>query len=138
MLTFVIQSIILAVGVWIYPLRIVAIFLQPLFCCHNLGAVIVVAIFRFNTIGKLASLSQAPAAYKSVDGVPTIVADRTYEDDGKLLLRLWVISLIFVIAQCILGCYSAAPPTQDALRKKGININEERDEDGQLIVTAQL
>ena len=98
MLTFVIQSIILAVGVWIYPLRIVAIFLQPLFCCHNLGAVIVVAIFRFNTIGKLASLSQAPAEYKSVDSTPSLVADRTYEDDGQLLLRLWVVSLIFVIA----------------------------------------
>ena len=54
------------------------------------------AIFRFNIMGKLASISEAPALYKSVDGVPTLSADRTYADDGQLILRLWIVSMIFV------------------------------------------
>ena len=105
------QSILLGLGVWIYPLRLAAIFFQPIFCCHNLGTVIVLAIFRFNTIGKLAALSQAPSEFETVDGTPTITATRTYEDDGLRLLRLWTISLVFIIAQCMLGCFSSAPPT---------------------------
>ena len=57
MVTFLVQSIILALGVWVYPFRVLAIFMQPICCLNNLGAVIVTAIFRFNTIGKLASIS---------------------------------------------------------------------------------
>ena len=65
---YMFQSILLALGVWMYPFRIMAIFLQPWFCINNLAASIVIAIFRFNTIGQLAALSLAPAEYKSVDG----------------------------------------------------------------------
>lgn len=139
MCTFVFQSVILALGVYLYPFRMTAIFLQPLFCLNNLGAVIVIAIFRFNTIGKLAALSAAPVEFSTANGVATYdVAGRTYADDGQLLLRLWVISMTFVILQCMLGCWSAAPPTQDDLRKKGVNINEDFNEEGQAIVSAAL
>ena len=127
MTTFAIQSIILALGVWIYQCRIVAILLQPLFCLNNLGAVLVIAVFRFNTIGMLASYSMSPAKYETVDGVPTLSDERTYVDDGKQLQALWIISLIFVIAQCLLGCFSAAPPTQDKLRKDGLFIDDAGD-----------
>ena len=58
---------------------------------HNLGTAIVLAVFRFNTTGKLAALSQAPSEFEIVDGTPTITATRTYEDDGLRLLRLLTI-----------------------------------------------
>ena len=75
----------------------------------------------------LASYSMTPAKYETVDGVPTLSDERTYVDDGKQLQALWIISLIFVIAQCLLGCFSAAPPTQDKLRKDGLFIDDAGD-----------
>jgi len=111
MCCFTFQSILLSIGVFFYPLRLIAKTCQPIFCLFNLGVVSTFAVFRFNFRGSLASISQAPALYKEVDGVATISTDRTYEDDGQLILRLFTISLAFVILQCCLGCYSAAPPT---------------------------
>ena len=98
MFYFTFQSIVLAVGVFYYPFRVTAIMFQPLFWLTNLCFVIVTAIFRFNTIGKLAALSEAPALYSEVDGVATLSSDRTYVDDGQTILRLWAISLVFVVA----------------------------------------
>lgn len=51
-----------------------------------------------------------------VDGVATFSTDTTYADDGKLILNLWIISIIFLVAQCLLVSYAAAPPTYDKLR----------------------
>ena len=73
-----------------------------------------------------------------VDGVPTISTDRTYADDGERLYKLWLTSLFFLVGQCILGCYASAPPTRDNLRKWGINLNDELNEEGQAIVRASL
>lgn len=49
-------------------------------------------------MGKLAALSEAPSAYGMVDGVPSVTMDRTYVDDGQLILDLFVLSLLFFIA----------------------------------------
>jgi len=77
-------------------------------------------------MGKIASLSLEPSAFGyDTDGAPALVNDRTYADDGQLILRLWVVSLIFVVAQCCLGCYAVAPPTQEKLRKWNVNFIEE-------------
>lgn len=62
----------------------------------------------------------------------------TYEEDGKLILNLWIVSMIFLVAQCMLSNYAAAPPTQDRVRKLGINFNEEVNDEGEAIVRAML
>jgi len=49
----------------------------------NFGTVIALSVFRFNTIGKLASLSLEPSAFgMSAAGVPQLDYSRTYADDG--------------------------------------------------------
>ena len=108
---FLVQAVLVSCGVYLYPVRLIALFFQSVFCLFNFVAVIVMAVFRFNTIGKLAALSQTGSTYQVEDDLPTRTEDRTYVDDGTLILRLWVISLIFVIAQCCLACYAVAPPT---------------------------
>lgn len=57
-----------------------------IFCTLGLvGATIVVAIFRYNSIGKLAALSLAPSRMTEVDGVATLSNERTFADDGQLI-----------------------------------------------------
>ena len=129
MASFLAQSVLVSVGVFLYPMRIIAIFLQSIFCLLNFGVVIVTSVFRFNTVGKLAALSLAGSTYEVNDGKASISTERTYADDGELILRLWIISLICVIAQCLLACYAAAPPTQDKLREWGVKINNDDDEE---------
>ena len=131
---FILQSILVTLGVWITPLRMVSLIFQ-IFCTLGLvGATIVVAIFRYNSIGKLAALSLAPSRMKEVDGVATLSNERTFADDGQLIQRLWICMLVYIIGQCCLGLFAVAPPTQDKLRKMGVTINEEKDEAGQTLV----
>lgn len=125
MLLFVFQGILLTVGVWYFPTRVIALTLQPFLWCLNLGVVVTTAVFRFNSMGRLASISLSPVHYEVVDGVATLTDERLYQDDGQLLFRLWVTALIFIFAQCCMGCFAAAPPTQEKLRKMGIfSLNE--------------
>ena len=124
MTAFSVQSLVLMLGVWISHLRVLAIFLQPILCLYNLGVVLTISVFRYNTIGKLAAYSMAPSKFESVDGQPRLSYERTYADDAKEIQALWIISLVYVIGQCVFGCFSAAPPTQDNLRKNGYLINE--------------
>jgi len=91
--------------------------------------VVVIAVFRFNTIGKFAALSYAPSQYGlNEDGLPTMVDGTTYESDGQQILRLFAVSVVFVIAQCCLGCFAAAPPSMDTLRKWGVDIENEEEQ----------
>ena len=137
---YVVQSVILAIGVYFYPLRLLGLTLQPFFCLANLAAVIVTAIFRFNDFGTLASLSISGAQYGTNSlGNPIFDTTRTYADDGQMLLRLWIIGMVYLMAQCCLGCFSGAPPTQSDMRKWGYEFEkEERDESGKLIVRSSL
>ena len=84
MVCLAIQSILMASGVWIFPLRCISMFCQTLFCAMNFGTVITLSVFRFNTIGKLASLSLEPSAFgtNASTGLPALVYTRTYADDG--------------------------------------------------------
>ena len=129
----------LALGVWVFPTRVIGLWCQCLCSCEFFAALITVTIFRFNPKGSLAALSQAGSNYgKDADGNVIVTADITYADDGKMILNLWITCLVFLVAQCLLACYSAAPPTQDKLRKLGFNVNEEVNEEGQQVVRAVL
>jgi hypothetical protein len=111
-----------------------------LFCSlFYFSVVIVTAVYRFNDKGRLTALSLAGSAISTDDnGTPIISTERTYQDDGQMILRLWIVSMVFLIAQCCLGGFSIAPPTQDQLRKMNYEFEEERNEEGQLIVRAVL
>ena len=89
-------------------------------------------------MGQLTALSQAGSSFTMVDGVATVSMDTTYEDDGKRILNLWIVSLLFLVCQCLLACYAAAPPTQDQLRKWEFDYEDEVNEEGEQVVRAVL
>lgn len=82
--------------------------------------VVTTACYRFSSIGQLAALSLSPSVLGTTDGQTSLVDSRTYVDDGQLILRLFVINLIFVIAQCCFGCFAVSVPTQAKLRKMNV------------------
>jgi len=97
-LGMIVQAVFLAAGVYVLPARLIGLFFQSFCCLMYFSVVIVVAVFRFNNIGRYAALSQAGSSITNIDGVPTISNERTYEDDGQTILRLWVVSLVYLIA----------------------------------------
>jgi len=142
-LLLTIQGLLLALGVFVFPSRLIGLLCQTCCKCYFYGALITVTIFRFNPMGSLASISTHGSSVKlqTLEGGTKqwLVSDETtYEQDGKLLFNLWLTAIIFAIPQCLLACYAAAPPTQDKLRKLGFNFNEELNEDGQQVVRAVL
>ena len=106
-----IQALVLAIGVWFFPSRFIGLMCQT--CCNLFffAVLLVVTVFRFDPMGQLTALSQGGSSYTMVDGVATLSTDTTYEMDGKRLLNLWICSLVFLVGQCLLACYAAAPPT---------------------------
>ena len=86
------------------------------------GASILCAIFRYNNKGRLASISLSPSEYNG--DVSALSNERTYADDGELIQRLFITMVVYIVGQFCLGCLAMAPPTQDKLRKMGVNINE--------------
>ena len=138
-----VQSVLLALGVWVFPSRFVGLMCQTCCQCYFFVALIVVTIFRFNPMGSLAALSTMGSSVKQItndDGTKSwaVSDETTYEQDGQRLFNLWLLSLLFMLPQCLMNCYAAAPPTQDKLRKLGFNFNEEVNEDGQQVVRAVL
>lgn len=131
-----IQAVLLTSGVFFFPTRCVGMCFQTFCSLFYFSVLIVTTIFRFNTQGQFASISLSGSHFAMVDGVPTITYETTYADDGQRILRLWIVSLIFLVVQCLLGCYAMSPPTQDKLRKWGIDFNEELNEEGKPIVRA--
>ena len=129
MIIIMLQGLLLTLGVWWFPARLTGMIMQT-FCAFTLfGAMVTTAVFRFNTYGKLAALSLSPIhVTHDEDGNVMLDTERTYNDDGTLLLRLWVVTLLFVVAQCCLGCFAAAPPTQDRLRKWNVDIETPENE----------
>ena len=117
------QSLLVTLGVYLVPLRMLTIVTQVFCTLGVVGASILLAIFRYNVKGRLASLSLSPSLY--VEGQDSALSDqRTYADDGELLQKLFITMVVYIVGQFCLGCLAMAPPTQDRLRKKGINIHE--------------
>ena len=107
------QSLIITLGIWISCLRFFALFFQ-LFCSLGIMAqCIIMASFRYNSLGKLASLSLKPSRMTEVDGVYAMNGTRTFADDGELIRKLFITMLVYLVGQCCLGMFSIAPPTTD-------------------------
>ena len=107
------QSILITLGIWISCLRFFALFFQ-FFCSLGLITLcIIMASFRYNSIGKLASLSLKSARMTDVDGVYAMNGTRTFADDGELIQKLFITMLVYLVGQLCLGMFSIAPPTAD-------------------------
>ena len=89
-------------------------------CVHSLmlSTIIVIACFRFNTIGKLSALSKAPAAYNE-DGNSTNLIftndDRVYGDDATLITWLWSLMMVFWCCKCCINGYIMKPPSGEQM-----------------------
>ena len=88
----------MVVGAWVLYARICAGCLLCLLGCVNLAAIITTGVFRLNTQGKLAALSTQPIKY---EGGLTTSDSRTYESDGKVILALWITSLVMCCCNCL-------------------------------------
>ena len=76
-----VNSAIMAIGAYNFKARALGMSCGICLICLNLACIITTAVFRFNTMGKLASLSLTPSEYDASS--PYLVSDsRTYNLDG--------------------------------------------------------
>ena len=89
-------------------------------CCVQsllLACIMTVGCFRFNTIGQLGALSEAPCEYNSDwqnDGM-LVTDDRTLNQDGALITWLWSLMIVFCCCKCCLTGYIQKPPGPEAM-----------------------
>ena len=90
----------MAVGSWNWYARLCSGFCCCLLGIVDLAAIIVIGVVRFNYFGQLAALSLTPSKYSEepfkFNKAPKRLAgglsdERTFEQDGKLILTLWVL-----------------------------------------------
>jgi hypothetical protein len=86
------NAVTLTFGVWYFNARLLGFCCSCLLGCVNIAAIVTTAVFRFNTFGRLASLSTSPARYDpSSPSDDFYLSDKlTYADDGALILGIWI------------------------------------------------
>ena len=108
MLVFAATSLVQVAGSWYHKLRFLGVILACILGCINLAALILTGVVRFNTMGKLAALSQLDNQYDGVsdseDMVLFISGGRTYQSDGALIVGLWIAQMALCLAS---SCYTA-------------------------------
>ena len=87
-----VNSLVLVVGAWSFYARLFGNCCLSLIGCLNITAIVVTGCFRFNTMGKLTALSLSPSKFDEDAGLRNfyLTDTRTYADDGRLILWLWV------------------------------------------------
>ena len=114
------------VGVWSYHSRALGACCGSCLCCLTMAAIITAGVFRFNTMGSLAALSKTPSSYDGDDFMvynvthdeitvtmvtpPVDVGGRTYADDGKAILWIWITMIVFCCINCCTCGYVTKPP----------------------------
>ena len=79
----------IVVGAWSLQLRVLGLCGACFMGCVSCAALITTAVFRFNTMGKLASLSTCPTKFDA--SAPNFASDkRTYSSDAGLILGIWI------------------------------------------------
>lgn len=116
MLLLAANSMVQAVGSYRYRMRALGAVCASMLCCVNLAAIITTGVFRFNLMGKLAALSQLDNKYEGLtQGETDIVfkqGGETYESDGKLILGLWIIQIVFLCSNMGFTGYASKPPSE--------------------------
>ena len=108
------------IGTWMYAFRALSNCCGLLLCLVNFSAIIVTAVFRFNTLGKLAALSNNPTKYDDngkwtfndlgVIKTAPLSDDRNYTDDASFIIAMWVCQMVFCCCNCCLMGYTSKPP----------------------------
>jgi hypothetical protein len=106
-----INSTILAVGAYEYRARALGMVCWNVLGCLNIACIITTAVFRFNTIGKLAALSLAPSAYHDT---LLLSDDRNYVMDGNWILWLWLFQVATFCGNCCSLGFLMKPPSGES------------------------
>lgn len=124
MLLSSVNALIQLFGVWSHTARAASTCCTTLLSCTNFAIIILVAIYRWNTVGKLAALSETPTKYdgnsftldEATGDFSTGLSDeRTYESDASLIVWLWVAQIVFFITSGVSTVYMVKVPRQDDL-----------------------
>ena len=86
--------------------------------CLNFAALITTAVFRFNTMGKLAAISLTPSQYDSSSENKLVFVKedgRTYSDDAAVILGIWIAQLIACVCSCCISVVFNKPPSGEEL-----------------------
>ncbi len=93
-----INTAILGIGAYQLKARILGMACCPLIGCLQIACIITTAVFRFNTMGKLAALSLTPSAYDENSPQTGYLGDsRTFNMDASWILWLWLMQLMMCV-----------------------------------------
>ena len=90
-------------GAFSYHCRTLAGICFTLMFALNIAAIVTTAVFRFNTMGKLAALSTQSTKYQGLNDEQTrilITNDRTYESDAQTITWLFSIQILYFLSNC--------------------------------------
>lgn len=114
-----INGIFMVWGACNYRARVISGCLCSILGCVDLAAIIVMFVFRFNTIGRLAALSEAASYYdgtsfmesyeKKVMIINSLSTKRTYTEDGRLIMISLILQIGFCLSHCCIMGYVAKP-----------------------------
>ena len=121
MILITINGIFMVWGACNYRARVISGCLCSILGCVDLAAIIVMFVFRFNTIGRLAALSEAASYYdgasfmesyeKKVMIINSLSTKRTYTEDGRLIMISLILQIGFCLSHCCIMGYVAKPPS---------------------------
>ena len=106
-------NLILVFGAYYMLPRFIGLLCSCCFGCINFAALITTAVFRFNTMGKLAALSLTRSQYDSNSVIYIDLGGRTYADDASAITALWVFQLLAYIVSCCISVYFNRPPNHE-------------------------
>lgn len=113
MVLLIINMIIVGVGAYKAPARLVGGLCGCCLCCLHLIWIIVTAVIRFSAKSELCALVTFPTNYTGVEerggGWKEMTSndDWTYEKDAALILALWILQLLCCCCCC---CGAAVQP----------------------------
>ena len=93
MIVLLLQVVIMTIGIYNFEARMCSCCCGCCYCVFHLTAFIITAVLRFNVKGSLGSISQTSSEFKEPslkNGTNFYSNGRTYENDGDLILGLWV------------------------------------------------
>ena len=107
----------LAFGAYNYTARAAGLLCSCCLQCVNFAAIITTACFRFDTMGKLAALSEAPSKFVDTtpNGLVVLSSDRTMGSDASLIVWLWVMQLLIFLVGCCSTSRFNKPPSREGL-----------------------
>ena len=116
----------LAIGTINLKSRIAGLGTLCLMSVCNFIALIVTAVYRFNTLGKLAALSTCPTKYdKSASDTYYVTDDWTYTSEANMIAWVWSLQLITCIFTCCVNHRLNKLPRQSEIRYRTASTADE-------------